>query len=98
LALDSEHKRVYARPSPGLKGVYARLRGLWTGVNALNDALCAGMSGRGAARRLAALMLRSRALSAFTRVFRAPWRGVSKHEGRAAAPSFETGAHAPSSG
>src|SRR5262249_40180077 len=32
--------------SPYLKGVYARLRGLWTGVNALNDALCAGMSGR----------------------------------------------------
>jgi hypothetical protein len=26
--------------SPYLKGVYARLRGLWTGVNALNDALC----------------------------------------------------------
>jgi hypothetical protein len=26
--------------SPTLKGVYARLRGLWTGVNALNDALC----------------------------------------------------------
>ena len=32
--------------SPYLKGVYARLRGLWTGVNALNDALCAGMSGK----------------------------------------------------
>ena len=26
--------------SPYLKGVYARLRGLWTGVNALNDAPC----------------------------------------------------------
>src|SRR6516162_6278851 len=34
------HKRVYARPWPGLKGVYARLRGLWTGVNALINALC----------------------------------------------------------
>ncbi len=33
------------------------------------------------------LMLRSRAISAFTRVFDALWRGVSKHE---AAPSFET--------
>ena len=31
-----------------------------------------------------------RALSAFTRVFHALWRGVSKHEGRTAAPSFET--------
>jgi hypothetical protein len=38
--------------SPYLKGVYARLRGLWTGVNALNDVLCVaaakvrtGMSG-----------------------------------------------------
>jgi len=28
-------------------------------------------------------MLRSRALSAFTRVFNAPWRGVSKREGEA---------------
>ena len=36
------------------------------------------------------LMLRSRALSAFTRVFNAPWRAVSKHEGGSAAPSFET--------
>src|SRR6516165_6570953 len=38
----SEFTRVHG---PYLKGVYARLRGLWTGVNALNDALCAGMSG-----------------------------------------------------
>src|SRR5262245_65085122 len=39
---------------------------------------------------LSSLMLRSRALSAFTRVFDALWRGVSKHEGCTAAPSFET--------
>src|SRR5262249_47442587 len=32
-------------------------------------------------RALLSVMLRSRALSAFTRVFNAPWRGVSKHEG-----------------
>src|SRR5262245_65046037 len=40
-------------------------------------------------------MLRRRALSAFTRVFNAPWRAVSKHEGGSAAPSFETGAARP---
>src|SRR5262245_24494646 len=37
-------------------------------------------------------MLRRRALSAFTHVFNALWRAVSKHEGGSAAPSFETGA------
>src|SRR6266446_6941135 len=42
VVMGPQHKRVYARPWPGLKGVYARLRGLWTGVNALEDALCAG--------------------------------------------------------
>jgi hypothetical protein len=43
-------------------------------------------------------MVRSRALSAFTRVFRALWRGVSKHEEQPAASSFETAAFAASSG
>jgi len=35
-------------------------------------------------------MLRSRALSACTRLFNALWRGVSKHEGHHADPSLET--------
>jgi hypothetical protein len=43
-------------------------------------------------------MLRSRASIAFTGVFRALWRGVSKHEGQPAGSSFETAAFAASSG
>src|SRR5262252_2767149 len=43
----SQHTRVHARPQPSLKGVHARLRGLWdrrerTGVNVLKDALLRG--------------------------------------------------------
>jgi hypothetical protein len=40
-----QHTRVHARPQPGLKDVNARLRGLWTGVNVLKDALLRGNDG-----------------------------------------------------
>src|SRR5262249_15306272 len=44
-ALDSRHISAVTRVhSPYLNSVYARLRGLWTGVTALNDALCARLS------------------------------------------------------
>jgi hypothetical protein len=40
-----QHTRVHARPQPILKGVNARLRGRWTGVNALKNALLRGNDG-----------------------------------------------------
>jgi hypothetical protein len=67
--------------SPYLKGIYARLRGLWTGVNALNGAVLPAHDGS----RVSVLKMRRRKSSPFAATLRQQ-RGPSRHVQQTAMP------------